>query len=254
MLTDVMAAIERSAAIERVVVVTGEGRAEKLAMESAKRMGTPVEVLQDPRDPGHSEAATLGIVRAKALGADCVALLPGDCPLLDPGELDAALARMEPGRVAVVPDRHGTGTNGLLMAPPDAIGPAFGPDSCERHLDRAGRAGWTAVREDLPSLALDLDTPDDLDRCASASAATRRRRPPRRAWWRRCDLHPPRRGPAGDRAGRPAGDDAGSGLRAPGRRRPRRLAEDRLEGRGPRPRPGVRDPGRASHRPRRGGR
>ena len=163
MLTDVMAAIERSAAIERVVVVTAEGRAEKLAMESAKRMGTPVEVLQDPRDPGHSEAATLGIVRAKALGADCVALLPGDCPLLDPGEVDAALARMEPGRVAVVPDRHGTGTNGLLMAPPDAIGPAFGPDSCERHLDRAGRAGWTAVREDLSSLALDLDTPADLD-------------------------------------------------------------------------------------------
>ena len=46
MLTDVMAAIERSAAIERVVVVTAEGQAEKLAMESAKRMGTPVEVLQ----------------------------------------------------------------------------------------------------------------------------------------------------------------------------------------------------------------
>jgi 2-phospho-L-lactate guanylyltransferase len=70
---------------------------------------------------------------------------------------------MEAGVVAVIPDRHGTGTNGLLMAPPDAIGPAFGPDSCERHLDRAGRAGWRPVREGLPSLALDLDTPDDLE-------------------------------------------------------------------------------------------
>jgi 2-phospho-L-lactate guanylyltransferase len=162
MLTDVLAAIERSAAIERVVVVTAEGRAEKLAMEAARRMTTAVEVLQDPRDPGHSEAATLGIVRAKALGAECVVLLPGDCPLLDPGEADTALARMEPGKVGVVPDRHGTGTNGLLMAPPDAIGPAFGPDSCERHLDRARRAGWAAVTEELSSLALDVDTPDDL--------------------------------------------------------------------------------------------
>lgn len=163
MLTDVLDAIGVAAAIERVVVVTGEGRAEKIAMSAAQRMRTPVEVLQEPVDRGHSEAATLGIVRAKALNAQCVALLPGDCPLLDPAELDAALARMEEGRVAVVPDRHGAGTNGLLMAPPDAIGPAFGPDSCERHLDRAGRAGWRAVREDLPSLALDLDTPADFD-------------------------------------------------------------------------------------------
>ena len=37
-----------------------------------------------------------------------------------------ALARMRPGRVGVVPDRHGTGTNALLLAPADAIGPAFG--------------------------------------------------------------------------------------------------------------------------------
>ena len=172
MLADVMGALARADAVERVIVVTGEGRAERVAMETAKRVATAIEVLQDPRDPGHSEAATLGIVRAKALGATCVALMPGDCPLLDPAELDAALGRMEPGRVAVVPDRHGTGTNGLLMAPPDAIGPAFGPDSCERHVDRAGRAGWTAVREELPSLALDLDTPDDLTALRAAIAAT----------------------------------------------------------------------------------
>jgi 2-phospho-L-lactate guanylyltransferase len=162
MLEDVLRAIGRSAAVERVIVVTGEGRAERIALQAARRITTPLEVLQDPSDPGHSEAATLGIVRAKALGAECVALLPGDCPLLEPGELDAALERMEPGRVAVIPDRRATGTNGLLMAPPDAIGPAFGEDSCERHLDRATRAGWSVGREDLESLALDLDTPDDL--------------------------------------------------------------------------------------------
>ena len=134
-------------------------------------MSTPLEVLQDPRDPGHSEAATLGIVRAKALGAHCVALLPGDCPLLDASELDGALGRMAAGRVSVVPDRHGTGTNGLVMAPADAIGPAFGPGNLERHLDRATRAGWIASLEALPSLALDLDTPDDLDALRAVLAA-----------------------------------------------------------------------------------
>ncbi len=163
MLSDVIAALGETQQVERLIVVTGEGRAERIALTAARRISTPVEVFQDPDDRGHSEAATLGIVRAKALGATCAALLPGDCPLLNSAELDAALGRMETGRVAVVPDRHGTGTNGLLMAPADAIGPAFGPDSCERHLDRAARAGYEAIREELPSLGLDLDTLDDLE-------------------------------------------------------------------------------------------
>ena len=125
-------------------------------------------MLEEPEDRGHPEAATLGIVRAKALGASCVALLPGDCPLLDADELDAALERMRPGRVAVVPDRHGTGTNALFMAPPDAIGPAFGPGSCARHSERAERAGYEVAVEPLASLALDVDTPEDLQQMAVA--------------------------------------------------------------------------------------
>jgi 2-phospho-L-lactate guanylyltransferase len=120
-------------------------------------------VLRDPRDAGHSEAATIGIVRAGALGASCVVLLPGDCPLLDPPELDAALERMGGGgRVTVVPDRHGTGTNALVLAPPNAIAPAFGPGSCARHADRARRAGYEVAVEPVDSLGLDIDTPDDL--------------------------------------------------------------------------------------------
>ncbi|MDQ3572938.1 MAG: 2-phospho-L-lactate guanylyltransferase [Actinomycetota bacterium] len=166
MLGDMLVALERTTKIERIVVVSGEGRAEKVAMEAAKRGRTPIEVLRDPDDRGHSEAATLGIVRAKALGAECVALLPGDCPLLEPAELNSCLKQMAGGRVAVIPDRHGSGTNGLLMSPCDAIGPAFGEGSCERHLDRAHRAGWGAVAEPIASLGLDLDTPEDLEELA----------------------------------------------------------------------------------------
>jgi 2-phospho-L-lactate guanylyltransferase len=177
MLADVLEAVSRAKSIERVIVVTGEGRAERLALRHGQRTVTPLEVFRDPDDPGHSEAATLGIVRAKALGAECVALLPGDCPLLDPAELDAALARMRPGRVAVIPDRHGTGTNGLLLSPPDAIGPAFGEGSCERHADRAQRAGHEVAVEPLGSLGLDLDAPDDLAALAAALADEPQRAP-----------------------------------------------------------------------------
>jgi 2-phospho-L-lactate guanylyltransferase len=168
MLVDVIAAVCRAGLVERVIVVTGERRAERIAVGLARRTGMALEVLRDPKDEGHSEAATLGIVRAKALGASCAALLPADCPLLDPAELDAALARQRPRRVAIVPDRHGTGTNALLLAPPDAIAPAFGPDSCARHVDRGRGAGHAVAIEPLDSLALDLDTPADLAALAAA--------------------------------------------------------------------------------------
>src|SRR5215208_674748 len=93
MLTDVLAAVSAADSIERVIVVTGEGRAERIALRQAQRSTTRFEVLRDPDDHGHSQAATLGIIRALALGATGSALLPGDCPLLDPAELDAALER-----------------------------------------------------------------------------------------------------------------------------------------------------------------
>jgi 2-phospho-L-lactate guanylyltransferase len=163
MLADVLGAVCEAQRVDRVVVVTGEGRAERIAMRQAQRTTLPIEVLREGPDRGHPEAATLGIVRAKALGARCVVLLPGDCPLLDATELDEALSRMEDGRIAVVPDRHGTGTNALLLSPADAIGPAFGPGSCERHAERGRRAGYRVAIERLDSLALDVDTPDDLE-------------------------------------------------------------------------------------------
>ncbi|MGI9019783.1 MAG: 2-phospho-L-lactate guanylyltransferase [Solirubrobacterales bacterium] len=177
MLADALEQTTQAELIDRVIVVTGEGRAEKVAMHRAQRAKTPIEVFRDPGDAGHSEAATLGIIRAMALGAEAVALLPGDCPLLAAAELDAALGRLAPDSVSVVPDRHGTGTNALLLAPPDAIGPAFGPESCARHVERAHRRGLEAMVDQVPSLALDLDTAEDLEVLASELAAEPRRAP-----------------------------------------------------------------------------
>jgi 2-phospho-L-lactate guanylyltransferase len=167
MLTDVLGSVTGCNDVEGVIVVTGERRAERIALRQAQRATTPLEVLREPADTGQSDAATLGIIRAKALGAGCVALLPGDCPLLDPVELDVALGRMAAGRVVVVPDRHGTGTNALLLSPPDAIGPAFGPGSCARHAERGRAAGHDVAIEALGSLSSDVDTPDDLTQVAA---------------------------------------------------------------------------------------
>ena len=64
--------------------------------------------------------------------------------------------------VAIVPDRHGEGTNALVLTPPTAIRPAFGEGSRARHVAAAREAGIPFAVEELASLALDLDTPADL--------------------------------------------------------------------------------------------
>ncbi|HVY78992.1 MAG TPA: NTP transferase domain-containing protein, partial [Solirubrobacterales bacterium] len=142
--------------IERTLVVTGEPRAEELARAAG------AELVADPDEGGHSDAALAGIARARELGAERVVLLPIDCPLLAPRELERLLTGMPERYVGVVPDRHGTGTNALALAPPDAIEPSFGEGSCARHVAAARAAGVPYGVEELPSLALDLDTPADV--------------------------------------------------------------------------------------------
>jgi 2-phospho-L-lactate guanylyltransferase len=67
----------------------------------------------------------------------------------------------------IVPDRHGSGTNGLLLRPPDAIAPSFGPGSRERHAAAAEAAGLRWEVDPLPSLLVDVDTPEDLSEVAT---------------------------------------------------------------------------------------
>ncbi len=156
MVADVLEAIGAARTVERTILVSGDPIAQELAAEAE------AEVVPDPGDAGHVEAALAGIARAEAEGAECVVLLPGDCPLLDPRELDRLLTGVPERYVGIVPDRHGTGTNALVLSPPDAIVPSFGAGSCARHVAAARAAGIPFGVEELASLGLDLDTPADV--------------------------------------------------------------------------------------------
>jgi 2-phospho-L-lactate guanylyltransferase len=156
MVADVLEAIAAARTIEATILVTGDPVAQELAAEVG------AAVVPDPDDGAHNGAAAAGIARAEADGAGCVVLLPGDCPLLDPRELDSLLTGIPDSYVGIVPDRHGTGTNALVLSPPDAIAPSFGENSCVRHVSLAREAGVAFGVDELPSLALDLDTPADI--------------------------------------------------------------------------------------------
>jgi 2-phospho-L-lactate/phosphoenolpyruvate guanylyltransferase len=158
MLTDVLTALRRSKRVEEVVVVTSENVADALARAHDAR------TIRDPPEPGHNPAARAGVQWAIEQGARRALLVPGDCPALDPTEVDDLLLAHphSEARVTIVPDRHGTGTNALVLCPPDAIAPSFGPGSRARHEQLARDAGAECRIAEPPSLALDIDTLEDL--------------------------------------------------------------------------------------------
>jgi 2-phospho-L-lactate guanylyltransferase len=157
MVSDVLEALGAVPAIDDVLVVTAEPRAARAA-ERVRAIA-----VEDREERGQSAAAQHGIDAAVERGAGRVLLVPGDCPTLAPDELSRLLARpaAEPS-VTIVPDRHGSGTNALLLTPPDAVAPSFGAGSLARHAAHAAAAGAAIKVCELPSLSLDVDTPDDL--------------------------------------------------------------------------------------------
>ena len=169
MFSDCLIALRRVPALEHVFVVTADQSAARLAAEHE------AIVIEDTAQD-HSGAAALGVSRALAMGATRALLIAGDCPLLDPAELTLLISRPAGARaVVVVPDRHGEGTNALLLTPPDVMTPAFGEGSRRRHAELAAARGATAEVVRVPSLELDVDTPEDLQELISAFAATRGR-------------------------------------------------------------------------------
>jgi 2-phospho-L-lactate/phosphoenolpyruvate guanylyltransferase len=157
MCADVLVALRRAKLVDDILVVSGDPNAQQLGATNG------ASVIVDDRE-GHNVAASLGVARALESGATRALLVPGDCPLLDPAEIDELLAReVEPPSALIVPDRHGTGTNALLLSPPDSLTPAFGPDSCQRHVANAELSGTHPEVVEVPSLALDIDTPEDLE-------------------------------------------------------------------------------------------
>ena len=157
MVADVLDALGRTPAIARTFVITNESAVAEPALELGAM------VVADLPERGQSAAAALGVSRAVREGFERVLCVPGDCPSLDPHELEELLATPTTGaEVVIVPDRHGTGTNGLLLQPPGVIEPSFGPDSCARHSALATAAGVSWRLERPRSLLLDIDTGADL--------------------------------------------------------------------------------------------
>jgi len=158
MIERTLGATTATQAIAETLVVSPD----REALAQADRLGA-----RTMRQRGQGLNAGIREARDDAIagGADAVMILPIDLPLVSPAALAQLVAPLgvvgERPLVVLAPDRHHRGTNGLLLAPPDAIEPSFGGDSRAAHEACARDAGARYVELDGP-LSLDLDTPDDL--------------------------------------------------------------------------------------------
>jgi 2-phospho-L-lactate guanylyltransferase len=144
--------------IEHVLVISRDPAALALAREYGAR------TLQENGTPELNIALARATVVAKNYVTRGVLIIPADLPLITTEDIQAILERAkDPPVVVVAPDRHRQGTNALLVCPAGLIEYEFGPGSFQRHCQLAEQAGAHLEICDLPSLALDMDLPEDLE-------------------------------------------------------------------------------------------
>ena len=153
MLGDVLEAV-LAAHAGPLLVVTPDAR----CAEAARAAGAAA--LADA-GAGYNAAVRLALASDEARAAGAAAIVPADQARARPAELREALAALREAEVVIAPSLDG-GTGLLGLRPPDALAPAFGPDSAAAHERAARRAGRSLALLRLPSLALDIDTADDL--------------------------------------------------------------------------------------------
>lgn len=155
MCTDVLKTLARTRAAERVIVFT--------AADEVIQMARPFgfDVVLEKSVKGHSAAVNQMVTELLTTSARILSIAI-DLPRLLPSEIDFALeAASEP--VTLIPSRDWTGTNGVVFISPAHIAMEYGEGSFRRHLSKAAAAGHRADVMNLPGIAFDIDTPEDLN-------------------------------------------------------------------------------------------
>jgi 2-phospho-L-lactate guanylyltransferase len=142
--------IAAAAATLPVLVVTDDDEVGAFALEH----GADVVLYQ--AEPGLNAAVTEAVEHLEADGIRWAVIVHADLPRA------TSLAGLHAGETTIVPDRHETGTNVLVVPTDVGFTFAYGPGSFAAHLAEAERLGLSVRIVRDPDLAWDIDTPDDL--------------------------------------------------------------------------------------------
>jgi 2-phospho-L-lactate guanylyltransferase len=131
---------------------------------------------------GLDGAVEAGVGAVEATGATRIVVAHGDLPLARDLAGLAQPGEREPTSITLVPDRHGDGTNVVVLPAGCGFRFAYGPGSFARHRVEGARLGVAVHVVHDPHLGWDVDLPADLDlptpealaRAVAAAACTDR--------------------------------------------------------------------------------
>ena len=131
------------------------------------------EIIPDPANPGESGAIEMATRLCVERGGDSTLVIPADIPLIQATELDQVFAAAPVEGSVLAPAADGRGTNAAFRRPADLFPLRFGNDSFKPHLAAARATGKPCIVLQLPSLALDVDNPEDLQQLLAHPGETR---------------------------------------------------------------------------------
>lgn len=168
MYEDVLSVLAEVPGLDGIAVITRDEEAAAVAKSYGARIITEAE------NQGQTAAVEAAVATLIADGVASIMTFPGDAPLITRDEIDVVLgAHGDAPAMTIVPAHDRRGSNCIALSPPNLIPFSFGNDSFKPHLAAARARGVEPVILDLPGIALDIDTPDDLRQLIHRPAATR---------------------------------------------------------------------------------
>ncbi len=157
MLEELLHTLSMSPLIEKIIVVTGDPAAAKIAEEFS------AAVVWDIEESGVNMAVTLADDYIKRHGVNATVVLPQDIPFTKIQDIDFLLKiQIPPNFVTVVPSRKFDGTNALVRMPPDIMTTSYDQDSYRKHADAARKHTRNPSILFVRRIMMDIDDIDDL--------------------------------------------------------------------------------------------
>jgi 2-phospho-L-lactate guanylyltransferase len=160
MFEHVISVLRAARELAGVLVVTDSAR----VAEEAVRTGA--SAVRDPADAnGLADCVDHGLNEVQKRGAGAALVLVSDLPEVTPGDVALLVDALRRFDVAIARDRGGEHTNALALRLETRFPTSFGADdSFRRHSETAERAALSVTVVESPSLAFDVDTPEDYAR------------------------------------------------------------------------------------------
>jgi len=177
MLRDVMTAC---VSCGDVALVTSD----PFAISLAKQFG--YEIILDNNNRSETDAIETATRVCEEREVESTLVIPGDIPLITSDEMKRILQGAPAQGSVLVPAADGRGTNAAFRRPSGLFPLRFGNDSFKPHLAAARATGKPCIVLTLPGVALDIDTPLDLQELSEAAGDTHAQRLIRK--WNLADL------------------------------------------------------------------